>query len=139
MSNNLILLAAIGGAVVLVLQKQAQAAGVAAQPMPVQGLFYTPAQQQSANVNGDMWARLLGDGWRNLVSTQNSDGSPAFLKNDFGQVTTSDGKPVGGSDPMSAYVQSMTGLPTSGGPDYIKAVSPFADYLNGSSDMLGWW
>jgi hypothetical protein len=138
MSKNVLLLAAIGGAVFLVLQKQAQAAGLTTAQKQQQGLLYTQKQNQSANVNGDMWARLLGSGWQSLVTAQNSDGSASFLKNSFGLVTTSDGKPVDGGDPIAAWMQANVGLPTSGTPDLLASISPFDSYIDGGSSILGW-
>jgi hypothetical protein len=136
-STNLILLAAIGAAVLLVVKKQAQSAGMTVAQKQQAGLLYTPQQQQSVNMNGDMWSRLLGGGWQNLVSTQYSDGSPAFLKNVWGQVTTSDGKPVDGGDPMAAYIAASTGLPatTHEGPTFPSAID---EYIPGGSALLGW-
>jgi hypothetical protein len=138
MSKNILLLAAIGGAVVLVMQKQAQAAGLTTAQKQQQGMLYTQQQQQSANVNGDMWARLLGDGWRNMVTAQNQDGSASFLKNMWGTVTTSDGKPVDAGDPIAAWMQANVGLPTSGTPDLLASISPFDSYIDGGSELLGW-
>jgi hypothetical protein len=142
-SKNILLLAAIGGAVLLVLSKQSQAA---APPMTTAqkqaaGLLYTAPQTQSANMNGDMWTRLLGDGWRNLTAAQNSDGTAAFLKkNIFGQVTTGDGKPVSGGDPLAAYTQVLAGVPADDGTNYLASVSPFSQYIDGgpTSAVMGW-
>jgi hypothetical protein len=142
-SKNLILVAAIGAAVMLVLSKQSQAAAGA--PMTTAqkqaaGLLYTPPQTQSVNMNGDMWTRLLGDGWRNLAGAQNSDGSAAFLKkNIFGQVTTGDGKPVGGEDPGAGYFDVLAGLPSDSGKNYLASVSPYDNYIDTSGiPDLGW-
>lgn len=144
MSKNILLLAAIGGAVLLVLSKQSQAAGAA--PMTTAqkqaaGLLYTAPQTQSANMNGDMWTRLLGDGWRNLAGAQNSDGTAAFLKrNLFGQVTTGDGKPVGGEDPLATYTQVLAGVPTDDNQNYLASVSPYSEFIDGGplSAVMGW-
>jgi hypothetical protein len=138
MSKNLLLIAAIGGAVFLVLQKQAQAAGMTVAQKQAAGFLNTPAQQKTVNVNGDMWARLLGDGWRNLTTAQNTDGTPTFVKNTFGQVTTSDGKPIDGGDPIAAWAAANVGLPTSGTPDYLASISPYDSYIDGGSSLLGW-
>jgi hypothetical protein len=148
-SKNIILLAAIGAAVLLVVRKQAQAASQATGGMdPGQrmtnaqlaaaGLLYSPAQTKMVNANGDMWTRLMGDGWRNLTSAQNPDGSAAFLKNMFGQVTTGDGKPVAGDDPIAAYMQTAAGLPVATGADLLASISPYDSYIDGGSDLLGW-
>ncbi len=136
MSKDLILIAAIGAAVFLVLSKQAQAGAVTVsttRPLTNaekanMGLIYTAPQQQSANIMGDMWTRLMGDGWRNLVSAQNDAGGPAFIyKNSMGQIVTGDGKPVAGDDPQSAYFDVIAGLPTSGETDYLGMLEQF-DY-----------
>lgn len=144
MSKNFLLLGAIGAAVLMVLSKQSQAA--AAAPMTTAqkqaaGLLYTAPQTQSANMNGDMWTRLLGDGWRNLAGAQNSDGTAAFLKrNIFGQVTTGDGKPVGGDDPLAAYTQVLAGVPTDDGTNYLASISPYDSYIDttGLGGVMGW-
>lgn len=145
MSKDLILMAAIGAAVLLVLSKQAQAAGSAVAMTTAQkqaaGLLYTAPQTQSANVNGDMWTRLLGDGWRNLVGAQNTDGTAAFLKkNMFGQVTTGDGKPVGGEDPGAGYFNVLAGLPSDSGQNYLASISPYDNFIDTSGIPydLGW-
>lgn len=63
------------------------------------------------NVNDDMWARLLGNGWKNIREAQNDDGTRAFLKkNAAGQIVTSDGKPVNTSDPVIDYLQTNLGF-----------------------------
>jgi hypothetical protein len=132
MSKNILLVAALGAAVFLVLQKQAQAKGATTPAAPAKGST-TPAQ---VNVNGDMWARLLGDGWRNLVGAQNSDGTAAFLKNTWGQITTSDGKPVYAGDPVAAWGTVAAGLPSSGGNvDYVGQMFP---NLDSGLESLGW-
>jgi hypothetical protein len=153
-SKNILLIAAIGAAVFLVVSKQAQAAAAGRAPAGAgggallttaqkaqMGLIYTAPQAQSANVNGDMWTRLLGDGWRQMVGAQNSDGSAAFLKRGlFGQVTTSDGKPVsGGGDPIANYIAGESdnfGLPLI--TDYLGSISPYDAYLDGGGELLGW-
>lgn len=86
MSKDLLLIAAVAGAAVLMLNKakaQVAPAGSRSAPTPV------------TNVNNQLWASLLGGAWTSLTAAQNADGSPAFLKRNFlGQVTTTDGKPV---------------------------------------------
>jgi hypothetical protein len=74
-----------------------------------------------------------------MVTAQNPDGSPAFLmKNLFGQITTSDGKPIDGGDPIAAYGQVVAGLPTGGATDLLASISPFDSYIDGGSELLGW-
>lgn len=144
MSKNLILVAAIGAAVLLVVSKQASAAKgppMTTAQKQAAGLLYTAPQTQSVNVNGDMWTRLLGDGWRNLAGAQNADGTAAFLKRGmFGQVTTSDGKPVGGEDPGAGYFDVLAGLPSDSGQNYLESISPYDRYIDtsGIPSDLGW-
>lgn len=130
MSKDLILLAAIGAAVVLVLKKQQttaqSAAGMTVAQKQAAGLMPTKAQDITANVNGAMWATLLGDGWRNLVNAKNADGTRAFITNSFGQAATSDGKPIGTGNPIDDMVTAWTG--TSATPDtpYYDMVTDYA-------------
>lgn len=129
MNKNLILLAAIGGAVLLVLQKQAQAAAATTTKT-------TSSAPKTVNVAGDMWTRLLGAGWLSLTGAQNPDGTQAFLMNNWGQVTTSDGKPVDGGDPIAAWTAANVSVPTStGNVDYTASLFPTLD--DGLSG-LGW-
>jgi hypothetical protein len=144
-NKNIILIAALGAAVLLVLKKQTQAAQAALPAMTTAqkqaaGLLYAPPKTQQVNVMGDMFTRLLGDGWRNLSSAQNSDGSPAFIKNVWGQVSTSDGRPVGGEDPGAAYMEALAGIPSDSGQNYLASISPYDAYLDtsGTPQELGW-
>lgn len=105
MSNNALLAVAIGAAVFLVVQRQAQAGTTTAGGVKV----VTPAQvnagrQQSANVNADMWKRLLGSSWGDMAA-----GAAGIAKNAFGQATTSDGKPISTGDPLGFYYQLQAG------------------------------
>jgi transcriptional regulator of nitric oxide reductase len=145
MSKDIILLAAIGAAVFLVMKKQATAAtaqAVAAggaltnAQKAAMGLIYTPQQTQVANVNGDMWARLLGDGWRNLVGASNKDGTQAFVTNSYGQVTTSDGKPIGSGDPVADFANVIGGVPVTAPTPYTDSLFPLTDSFNGA--ILNW-
>lgn len=142
MSKNILLMAAIGAAVLLVVNKQAKAAAAPLTTAQKQaaGLLYTPKQTQSANVMGDFWTILNGDGWRNLAGAQNADGSQAFLKrNPFGQITTGDGKPVGGDSPMAAYAETLAGLPSDSGENYLASISPYDKYIDTSGfSAMGW-
>lgn len=56
----------------------------------------TKSQQPATmNMQGDVWQKLLGNGWQMLADATRSDGGPAFLmKNWLGQTVTSDGKPI---------------------------------------------
>lgn len=95
MSNNLLLAGLIGAAVFLVVRKQAKAGTVqnggplvsfnAQQP--------TNTNMPTANVNSDMWSRLLGTKWTDLAA-----GSAFIGRNIFGQAASSDGKPISNTD-----------------------------------------
>ncbi|MTV36283.1 hypothetical protein [Duganella radicis] len=141
MSNNVLLAVAIGAAVFLVVQKQAKASSV--NPGGTVKVL-TPQQvaagrQQSANVNADMWTRLLGKGFTDLAA-----GSAAIGKNVFGQLTSSDGKPINGGDPLSFYYQLQAGdavdLPSMGGYELPGAGStmPVLDWDSGGSRGYDW-
>lgn len=117
MSNNVLLAVAIGAAVFLVVQKQAKANTNTINPGGTVKVL-TPAQQaagmqQSTSINADMWSRLLGSSFKDLAA-----GSAAIGKNIFGQLTTSDGKPINSGDPLSFYYQLNGGegldIPTGG-------------------------
>lgn len=107
MSNkNIVLVAAIGAAVVLVMKKQAAPAGAVAKP----------GATVSRNVNGDMWGRLLGTGWKNLMDSaalkSAARGFDPFVMSDgYGGLFTSDGVPVSSGDPLQDFVVKNTGLP----------------------------
>ncbi|MYN45795.1 hypothetical protein GTP23_12130 [Pseudoduganella sp. FT93W] len=134
MSKNVLLACAIGAAVWLVVSKQVKTkptgSGAAMTNAEKQqyGLIYTPEQRQTANVNGDMWTRLLGDGWRNMVSAQNSDGTRKMVVNDWGQVTTTDGKPIGSGDPVADIMNA----------DGVNLTMPVKNYLGGLSQYDGY-
>lgn len=132
MSDNLILMAAIGAAVFLVVKKQGQATvaqtqGNAGVPLTLaqkqaMGLVSTP--QTTTNMNGDYWTRLLGTGFA-------AAGSSGLLKNIFGQTSTSDGKPIGGSDPLANFNHVLNGQPADG-QDYVSDLFPV------TSDVMAW-
>ncbi|WP_373986995.1 hypothetical protein [Duganella sp. BuS-21] len=123
MSNNLLLAAAIGAALFLVVKKQAQAGAVAQGTAPRS--YVSPPQVK--NLNGDMWKSLLGQGF---VSAAGS-GTSGLIKNIFGQLSTSDGKPVGGADPRAGFIPVLTGNPL-GGQDYLSSLMPI------TGDLMGW-
>jgi hypothetical protein len=87
MNRDIILIAAVAvGAVVVLNRAAAQVAPGGTKSPPI----------NNTSINNQLWGALLGGAWKGLVDGKNSDGSPAFLvKNFLGQVTTSDGKPVG--------------------------------------------
>jgi hypothetical protein len=143
MSKDILLFVAIGAAVFLVVKKQAVAA-TTTQGAPMTeaqkiaaGLLPSKAQNITANVNGDMWARLLGDGWRNLIGAQNADGTKAFVTNSFGQVTTSDGKPIGSGDPLADFSNVIGGVPVTAPTPYTDTLFPLTDSYS-DSGVLKW-
>jgi hypothetical protein len=115
--NMMFLLAAVGA--MLVMSKKARAAtSTAALP---------GASPVANNVNNQLWSKVLGGAWKALVANgTNTDGTPFLMRNDLGQVVTSDGKPV-----ESVYAD-MTGA-LSGGVDTTEA-SGGVDYLG----QMGW-
>lgn len=141
MNNNVLLAVAIGAAVLLVVQKQARASTV--NPGGTVKVL-TPAQQaagmqQSTNVNSDMWTRLLGNSWKELAA-----GSASIGKNIFGQMTSSDGKPISSGDPLSFYYHLQAGdaveLPDFGGHELPGAGStmPVLDWDSGGYNQGGY-
>lgn len=133
MNDNLILAAAIGAAVFLVVKKQGQA--VAAQPTQgnpmgrpltlaekqAMGLVSGP-QTATSNMNGDYWARLLGTGFA-------AAGGSGIIKNIFGQTSTSDGKPISANDPLAAFNNALNGQPVV---DYVSDLFPV------TSEVMEW-
>jgi hypothetical protein len=87
--NTMLLLLVAAGAFVMMNRAKATTAST---PGGVKQA--TPAP--SKNVNDAMWRQLLGGGWQMLRDAQTSSGGQAFLeRNWLGQITTSDGKPIG--------------------------------------------
>lgn len=145
MSKDIILFAAIGAAVLIVVKKQAVATATTyGAPMTeaqkiAAGLLPSKAQGITANVNGDMWARLMGEGWRNLIGAQNADGTKAFVTNSFGQVTTSDGKPIGSGDPIADFANVIGGVPVATPTSYVNDLFPLTGSTGFDEDgVLGW-
>lgn len=66
-----------------------------------------PAQAATPvnNTNSDMWTKLLGDGWKALLSSDT--GKSMFGMNGYGNLVTSDGKPV--SDTMKSILPNVLG------------------------------
>lgn len=86
--KNMVMVALVAVGAVLMLNK----AGAANLPAGSKS-----AAQPATNVQNQLWSNLLGDGWRAIASAKNADGTAAFLKRDFfGNVTTTDGRNVGG-------------------------------------------
>lgn len=135
MSKNLVVIALVGAAVVLMMQRKA----TAATPAPVSAVrpATTGKKAPSVNVNGDMWSRLMGGAWRLMADAQNPDGTQKFVTNLFGQPVTSDGKPIGGDDPIAAWM-SMEGYsaPPSPGDNLLDSVLSLGSFK--TDDILGW-
>jgi hypothetical protein len=131
MNKNALMITALVAAALIVMKKKAANAAT----LPASSSGSIAAGQPSRNVNSDMWARLLGDGWRTMVSAQNSDGTAAFLKkNFFGQVTTSDGVPVADGDPYGTDY-----LSTPLNPDYLSQTDALTDYSDGIKSPYALW
>jgi hypothetical protein len=112
MSDNVILLvAAVAG--FLLLQKKKAAAAASTAPLPT-----------ANNVNNQLWSSVLGNSWRSLV--QPGSASNFLERNNWGQIVTSDGKPV---DSVFGALPDIL----SGGVDTTEA-SDGIDYLS----ELGW-
>ncbi|MEH6434245.1 hypothetical protein [Massilia sp. DD77] len=148
--KELVLVAAIGAAVYLVVQKQAQAraaanppalagGGMTAAQLQAAGVMYTPEQRPATNINGEMWGALLGAGWKALSNSMSNDSDTGFTRNWYGQLTTMDGKPVSESDSLVSYSDPYPGLLESTyETDYLGMISPFDAYLDGGQDQMGW-
>jgi hypothetical protein len=122
MSNNNTVLIVVAAAAALFMMSKTKAATAPA------GSASAPVQ--SRNVNDQLWSSLLGGTWRALKDAQTSSGGPAFLeRNWLGQVTTSDGKPVGQELADMLPSTYMTVQPTE-----IGDPSTGFDYLG----MMGW-
>ncbi|MYM67288.1 hypothetical protein GTP45_10645 [Pseudoduganella sp. FT55W] len=139
MSNNLLLAGLIGAAVFLVVRKQAKAATVQQPGAPVSFTAQQPrnTNMPTANVNSDMWTRLLGAKWTDLAA-----GSAFIGRNIFGQATSSDGKPISSTD---FYYQLQAGdvvdLPENviGGGSLPSGVDTLFDWgATSGDDGLSW-
>lgn len=109
--DMLFLVAAV--AAVLVMSKKA---GAKAAPAPASN---SPV---ATNLNNQLWSNVLGGAWKSLV---NSDGVGTFLmRNEAGQVVTSDGKPID-----SVYSDISTGISTGYIPDVDVSAPDGVDYL----------
>ena len=123
--NTMFLFAAVGAAYVMA-KKEAdkKARAAAAAKAPSQSNSPSPV---TTNVNNQLWSKVLGGAWNALVEKGSStDGAPFLMRNDIGQVVTSDGKPV------NSIYSDITGA-LSGGVDTSEA-SGGVDYLGG----MGW-
>lgn len=105
--NGLVVLAAVGVAGFVIYKKMS---GAAAPTRPTTG---TAAALPTRNVMGDMWSRILGGAWTQALGAAKATGGQAFVMRDqFGRVVTSDGKPVGSGDPLSDWMGVNLGLPS---------------------------
>ncbi len=86
MNKNLLMIAAVAVAAVMVLNRaaaQVAPAGSKSGPIP------------ATNINNQLFTDILGGGWTSLRDAKNADGSQAFLmKNFLGQTVNSLGVPV---------------------------------------------
>lgn len=110
-NNTLILVAAI--AAVIVMSKKASAAP---KPATTTGMPSTAsgASPIASNLNNQLWSSLLGGAWNSMVGSS-SGTTPFLMRNEFGQVTTSDGKPI--DTGISDISDIMSGW---GGTDYLS-------------------
>lgn len=109
--DMLFLVAAV--AAVLMMSKKASAAPrpASAATMPATAGGASPLAN---NLNNQLWSSLLGGGWKSLVGS-GSETSPFLMRNDYGQVVTSDGRPI--DTGISDISDTMSGL---GGRDYLS-------------------
>ncbi|MGZ3319659.1 MAG: hypothetical protein ACXU9C_01620 [Xanthobacteraceae bacterium] len=112
MSEEIVLI--LGGLAAFALMRKKQAVAAASTtPLPT-----------SNNVNSQLWNNVLGSAWKNLIEPSAKN---AFLeRNYFGQIVTSDGRPV--DSVYGAIPDAM-----SGGVDTTEA-SDGVDYLS----EMGW-
>jgi hypothetical protein len=87
MNNNTLILVAALGAVFLMSRKAAAAKPTTAPTAPIGGMVGT-------NVNNQLWTAVLGGAWKSLVTPEDQGSSNFLMRNSFGQVVSSDGKPV---------------------------------------------
>lgn len=120
MNNNTLLLVAALGAVFLMSRKASAATPAAAAASPL---------ATSNNVNNQLWSAVLGGAWRSLVSPGSAGNSGFLMRNDFGQVVTSDGKPVN-----SVFSDLSNAISTGGYSDVDVSAPDGTDYLS----LLGW-
>lgn len=117
MSKDVILLAAVGLGVWFVMDQQKLARMAQRQAQQVQGGYINPGNIPAAgvktSVNGDMWARLLGQGFTSLV----------------GGLRTSDGKPVSDGDPIANFYHQLQAGDAFSMPDNV---------LGTGGDLLTW-
>lgn len=118
--DNLMLIGALGIAALIVLPKlKAKSAPAAATATP-----------KTQNVNNEMWTKLLGGAWTQLIQANGGSGAgatPFIVKNAFtGLFSTSDGKPLYTGDGGEDYMIMNTGL-TGTAKDYTTSTGNAAD------------
>jgi phage-related tail fiber protein len=113
MSKDILLLAAVGAGVYLVLNKQAQARQVVQQGGQYLNPGNIPSSGVKTSVNADMWARLMGNGFTSLVKG----------------LYTSDGKPVSGADAASTFYNQLQSGDVMSLPDTV---------IGTGGDLLEW-
>lgn len=104
-AKGMIVLGAVGVAGFLVFQKMKAGTTTAARPGT------TGSTLPAMNMNGDMWGRLMGGAWSQLLNASTGSGPAFVMKDQFGRVVTSDGRPVGSGDYLTDYITMQTGLP----------------------------
>lgn len=96
----------------------------------------------SKNINGDMWARLLGSGWQNLLqsgaSKGTANGTPFVMSDGYGGLFTSDGTPVGTNDPIANWMAKDTGLPALYGDTADYATGAWVSGANPAAQTGPW-
>ena len=90
MNKNILMIAAVAVAAVMVLNKAAAQAAPAGTRVAAGS-----APLRNTSVNDQLWTKLLGGGWTGLRDATNADGTAAFLKRNFlGQTVNSAGVPI---------------------------------------------
>lgn len=117
MSKDVILLAAVGLGVLLVIERQAQARQVQRTAQQMQGGYINPGNIPAAgvktSVNADMWTRLMGKGFTSLI----------------GGLRSSDGKPVSDGDPIADFYNQLQAGDAVSMPDTV---------IGTGGDLLTW-
>jgi hypothetical protein len=105
MRQETILLVAVIAAAAIMMRKKL----VTAAPPALAGSASAPIQ--NTNMNSDMWSRILGGEWRNLVQASGTGGTVPFLMKSLnGTPQTSDGKPITTGDPVNDWMVQDLGL-----------------------------
>jgi hypothetical protein len=121
--DNTLLLVAAAAAALFIMSKKAKATGTTAAQVAQTGSGHV-----ATNVNNQLWANVLGGAWKSLVSPD-SGNTNFLMRNPFGQVVTSDGKPVD-----SVYSDLSDTLSTGGIPGVDVSAPDGTDWLAN----LGW-